>query len=317
MNFRTLQVFVEVVRQGGFSRAAETVFATQSTVSKAVRHLEDEVGVPLIDRTGHRSTLTAAGEVVYRRALRLLAERDDLMAEIDEIRGLTRGTLRLGLPPIGSSQLFAPALAAYRARYPGIAVQLVEHGSTRLEEVLRAGEIDLAGSLLPVADEFDWQPVRREPLVALLARGHPLADAGPIAIDALRDTPFILFEGGFALNRIILEACRRRGFEPQIAVRSSQVDFIVELAAAGMGAAFLPRLMAEEQRRHGVGQALLDHADTDWNMAMVWRRNAYLSHAARAWLACLPKADAGTVDAVHGRVGGGGRGVTKPAGSIT
>lgn len=289
MNFRTLQIFVEVVRQGGFSRAAETVFATQSTVSKAVRQLEDEVGVPLLDRIGHRSTLTAAGEVVYRRALRLLAERDDLMAEIDEIRGLQRGTLRLGLPPIGSSILFAPVLAAYRDRYPGIDIHLVEYGSSRLEEVLRAGEIDLAGSLLPVSEEFAWQAVRREPLVALVAPDHPLADAGPIVIDALRDTPFILYEGGFALNRVILDACRRRGFEPQIAVRSSQVDFIVELAAAGLGVAFLPRMMAEEQQRHSIGRALLDHADTDWNMAMVWRRNAYLSHAARAWLACLPQ----------------------------
>ena len=300
MNFRSLQFFVEVVRQGGFSRAAEVVFATQSTVSKAVRQLEDEVGLPLLDRVGHRSTLTAAGEVVYRRALRILAERDDLMGEIDEIRGLKRGTLRLGLPPIGSSILFAPVLAAYRAQYPGIDIQLVEYGSTRLEEVLRAGEIDLAGSLLPVSDEFDWQEVRREPLVALMAQDHPLAAAGPIGIEALRDMPFILFEGGFALNRIILDACRRRGFTPQIAMRSSQVDFIVELAAAGLGVAFLPRMMAEEQRRHAVGQALLDHDDTDWNMAMVWRRNAYLSQAARAWLACLQGADGGAVEGVLG-----------------
>lgn len=287
MNFRTLQVFVEVVRQGGFTRAAETVFASQSTVSKAVHQLEEEIGVPLLDRVGHRSTLTAAGEVVYRRALRLLAERDDLMGEIDAIRGLKRGVLRLGLPPIGSSILFAPVLAAFRARYPGIDIHLVEHGSSRLEEVLRAGEIDLAGSLLPVSEEFDWQDVRREPLVALMASDHPLAKAGPIAIDRLRDMPFILFEGGFALNRVILEACRRRGFDPQVAVRSSQVDFIVELAAAGLGVAFLPRMMAQEQHRHAVGQALLAHDDTDWHMAMVWRRNAYLPHAARAWLACV------------------------------
>ncbi|WP_102224470.1 LysR family transcriptional regulator [Acidimangrovimonas sediminis] len=287
MNFRTLRMFVEVVRQGGFTRAAEAVFATQSTVSKAVRQLEDEVGVPLIDRAGQRVGLTAAGEVVHRRALRILAEQADLMREIDEIRGLQRGTLRLGLPPIGSSVLFAPVLASYRARYPGVDIHLVEHGSSRLEEVVRAGELDLAGSLLPVSEEFAWQDVRREPLMALLSRDHPLAKAGAIGIDALRDIPFILFESGFALNRIIVEACRRRGFTPQVAVRSSQVDFIVELAASGLGVAFLPRLMTREQHRHLVAQVLLDHADTDWHMAMVWRRDAYLSHAARAWLACL------------------------------
>ena len=102
MELRTLRAFVEVVRQGGFSQAAKTLFATQPTVSKAVKQLEDEIGVPLLDRVGHRSTLTAAGEIVYRRAVRMLTERDDLVAELDELRGLKRGTLRLGLPPVGA-----------------------------------------------------------------------------------------------------------------------------------------------------------------------------------------------------------------------
>src|SRR5579883_3278863 len=98
MDFRTLRAFVEVVRQGGFSQAAKTVFATQSTVSKAVKQLEDEIGVALLDRIGHRTKLTAAGEIVYPRALRLLAERESLMGELQELRGLKRGTLRLGVP---------------------------------------------------------------------------------------------------------------------------------------------------------------------------------------------------------------------------
>jgi DNA-binding transcriptional LysR family regulator len=141
---------VEVTRQGGFSQAARTVFATQSAVSKAVRQLEEDLGFVLLDRDVHPPRLTPAGEIVHRRALTLLAEQDDLLAELNALRGLQRGELRLGLPPIGSSQLFAPVFAAFRARYPGIDIRLVEHGSKRLEEVLRAGEIDLAGLLAPV-----------------------------------------------------------------------------------------------------------------------------------------------------------------------
>jgi DNA-binding transcriptional LysR family regulator len=149
MEIRTLRAFVEVVRQGGFSQAAKAVFATQSTVSKAVKQLEDEIGVPLLDRIGHRSKLTAAGEIVYGRAQRILAERDDLIAELGELRGLKRGTLRLGLLPVGSGTLFAPLFAIYRKRYPGIDIRLVEYGSERLWEVLLSGEIELAASLLP------------------------------------------------------------------------------------------------------------------------------------------------------------------------
>src|SRR5258708_23219895 len=80
MDLRRLRLFVEVVRQGGFSQAAKVVFATQPTVSKAVKQLEDDLGVPLLNRAGRRNELTAAGAVVYRRAGSLLTEGDDLVA---------------------------------------------------------------------------------------------------------------------------------------------------------------------------------------------------------------------------------------------
>jgi DNA-binding transcriptional LysR family regulator len=285
MEIRTLRAFVEVVRQGGFSQAAKTIFSTQSTVSKAVRQLEDEIGTRLLDRIGHRSTLTVAGEVVYRRAVRILAERESLMAELDDLRGLKRGTLRLGLPPIGSSTLFAPLFAIYRNRHPSIDIRLAEHGSDRLEEILHVGEIDLAASLLPVSDEFEWQEVRREPLVALLQTDHALAAKASITLAELKDQPFLLFESGFALNRIIVDACRRAGVEPSVAARSSQIDFIVELAAAGLGIAFLPRMIAEQRSHPAVRHVTLVDPGTEWHIAMIWRRGAYLSHAAKAWMA--------------------------------
>ncbi|MDS1137836.1 LysR family transcriptional regulator [Nitratireductor indicus] len=293
MEFRTMRAFVEVVRQGGFSQAAKAVNATQSTVSKAVKQLEEEIGVPLLDRIGHRSTLTSAGEIVYRRAVRMLAQREELFVELDDLRGLRRGTLRLGLPPIGSNLLFAPLFAKFRQRHPHVDIRLTEHGSDQLEEILRAGEIDLAGSLLPVARDFAWQAVRREPLVALLPHRHPLAEREQITLIDLKTVPFLLFEKGFALNRIILAACARHGFEPQIAARSSQIEFIVGLAATGLGVAFFPRLIAEQRHHPGVRYVLLAEPETDWSMAMLWRRDSYLSYAAKAWLTIVRESYSG------------------------
>ena len=283
MELRTLRAFVEVVRQGGFTQAGKKVFATQSTISKAIKQLEDEIGVPLLDRVGHRSRPTAAGEIVYQRAIRMLTERDDLIAELDELRGLKRGTLKLGLPPVGSSTLFAPLFAVYRNRYPGVEIRLVEHGSDRLEELVGSGEIELAGSLLPVSEDFQWQEVRREPLTVLVSANHELARRRTLNLPALRNLPFILFESGFVLNRIILDACGRHGFEPAIVGRSSQIDFIVELAAAGLGIAFLPRMIAEQRKHPSVKRIPLSEPGTDWHMAMIWRRGGFLSHAAKAW----------------------------------
>jgi len=285
MEMRTLRVFVEVVRQGGFSRAAKTVYVTQSTVSKAVKQLEDELGVQLLDRMGANLKLTAAGEVVYRRALNILAQGDDLKAELEELRGLKGGVLRLGVPLIGSNTLFAHRFAAYRTRYPGIELQLMEHGSKRLEELVLAGELDLAATLLPVGEEFEWQEVWREPIDVLLPADHPLADSDQLSFSELKELPFILYGPGFALNQMILDACRESGFTPKISAQSSQVDFVIELVATKVGVAFLPRMIAE-QRPHPLTRRIpVQEPALFWHLALIWRRGGYLSPAAQAWLA--------------------------------
>jgi DNA-binding transcriptional LysR family regulator len=285
MELKNLRAFVEVIRQNGFTAAGKVLNATQSTVSKAVRQIEDEIGAPLLDRLAAKPRLTPIGEAVYARALRLLAERDDLLAEIAELRGLKRGVLRLGLPPVGSGILFASLFARFRKKYPGVDIRLVEHGSARLEEILRLGEIDFAASLLPVDEDFEWHEIRRDPLMTLVAADSPLAARRRIKITDLRDLPLILFESGFAQNRLIINACHRAGFEPVVAARSSQIDFIIELVAAGVGVAFLPRLLDKRHTSPGVASLVLDEPDVDWRLALVWRKGAYLSDAARAWQA--------------------------------
>jgi DNA-binding transcriptional LysR family regulator len=281
MEFQNLRVFVEVVRQNGFSRAAKVVFTTQSTVSKAVKQLETEIGVPLLNRIGRRITLSAAGEIIYRRGLRILAEREDLLAELRDLRGLKSGTLRLGLPPINTSMLFAPVFALYRNRYPAIDVQLIEKGGEQLQEQVLAGEVDVAVALLPLVEGFQWQEITREPIVAVLPVTHALSRRQSIKLTDLKDELFILFGASFSISRLILDACRRRGFEPVVAAQSCQVEFIIELAMSGLGVGFLPRMIAEDRSANYVP---LSEPDTEWQVAMIWRDDAYLSDAARAWL---------------------------------
>ncbi|WP_066095308.1 LysR family transcriptional regulator [Xanthomonas massiliensis] len=283
MELKQLKALVEVVRRGGFSAAAETLHTTQPNISKTVKQLEEQAGLPLLDRSRQGVRLTPAGEIIYRRALTLLAERDSLEAELDDLRGLRSGELNLGLPLLGSDILFAPLFAAYRERYPGVQLRLLELGSQALEDSLRAGDVELVGSLLPVGDEFEWQPVRREPMVVVLPPGHRLAGSSSLRLDSLREAPFVMFERGFALNRRVIAACAKYGFAPREVARSSQIYFIAALVAAGMGVAVLPRMIAERHVQH-LPRVLLDENDLVWHMALIWRRGAFLSHAARAWL---------------------------------
>jgi DNA-binding transcriptional LysR family regulator len=293
MDLRTLRAFVEVVRQGGFSQAARTVFATQSTVSKAVKSLEHELGTPLLERSGRRNLLTAAGEIAFGRAQRILAERDALVAELGELQGLRRGVLKLGLLPLSGGAALGPMFARYRFRYPDVEIHLVEYGGKRLQELLRAGEIDLAGSLLPAPAEFESLELQREPLVVLLPEGHRLAQRPFVDVASLRSDAFILFPTTSALNQLILEACRRHGFEPVVAARSSQMDFILELVASGLGIAIMPRAPFHLRPPSVVRQVPLKEPGLEWRLAMIWRRGAVISPPAAAWLALLREPGAG------------------------
>lgn len=193
--------------------------------------------------------------------------------------------LRLGLPLIGSNTLFARWFAVYRSRYPGVGIRLVEHGSKRLEEMVLAGELDLAASLLPAGPEFEWQELRREPIDVLLAVDHPLAREERIRFEDLAELPFIIYGPGFALNPMILEACRESGFTPTVAAQSSQVDFVIELVALKLGVALLPRMIAEQRPHPTTRRIGITDPSLYWHMALIWRRGGYLSHAAQAWLA--------------------------------
>ena len=161
----------------------------------------------------------------------------------------------------------------------------MEQGSARLEEALLAGEVELGVSLLPIGEAFSWQPVRDDPMMAVLAADHPLRGRASLRLAELANDSFILFEQGFALNTRIEHACALRGFTPRLAARSGQLDFIIALVAAGLGVALLPRLLTEGRNLEPLGVVLVDETDLRWRAALSWRKGARLSPAARAWLA--------------------------------
>jgi len=144
--------------------------------------------------------------------------------------------------------------------------------------------VDLAALLIPIDETFAYQQVRNEPLVAVLPGAHSLSQRKRINFSDLADSPFILFEEGFALNALIMAACDRRAIVPRVTARSGQIDFIADLVAAGLGVAFLPRMLAQKHKHAGIALVPLEEPDTDWNIALAWRAGAHLPPAAIAWL---------------------------------
>lgn len=146
----------------------------------------------------------------------------------------------------------------------------------------------MGGSLLPRDPQFDCQLFCDEPLDALLPVDHPLAERGEIGLQELAETPFLLYQRSFVLNDRLLQACQQLGFTPQEGGRSGQADFLAALVAAGQGVVLLPSVVARGLVRPGVVRLTLRAPDyLRWDIAFIWRRGAYLSKAAQAWLALL------------------------------
>lgn len=288
MEFKQLRSFIEVVHRGGFTQAAQTLHISQSAVSKQVAQLEDDLGQPLLERQGSQLHLTAAGRIVLERGEALLRQRQELLTELDDLSQLARGELCLGLPVIGGEALFAELFADYRRRYSNIRIQLIEGGSRIIEQAVRSGELELGGCVTPSDPAFAFQPFCNEPLDVLLPLDHPLASGQGVTLQALADTPFLLYERSFMLNDKLIAACRQAGFTPKEAGRSGQADFLAALVAAGQGVVLLPRVVARGLQRPGVVRLPLLAADAlRWDIAFIWRREAYLSRAAQAWLALV------------------------------
>jgi len=289
MDIRGLRYFVEVVRQGGFTRAAGALHVTQPTISKMIKALEDELGGPLLLREGRTVQLTDAGKVVLARAQAVLAEVTRLRQEVAEVDGMARGELAVGIPPM-AGRYFAPVIGAYRKQYPGVALRLREQGGRALEEGVASGELDLGVTVLPTTvPGLSALPVTRHALTVIYPAARAPRRTGPVRLADLAGEPFVMYEDDFVLYRVILDACEAAGFLPQIAGQSRHWDFIGELVAADVGIALLPEPIARSLDPARIAVRPLAAPHLAWELGLVWRES-YLSRAARAWLACCQQA---------------------------
>ncbi|MGY4003926.1 LysR family transcriptional regulator [Aeromonas sanarellii] len=285
MDIRALRYFVELVREQSFTRASEKLFVTQPTISKMIRNMEEELGQPLLSRMGRRFTLTDSGQVLFNRAQTILAEMQQLEAELADLQSLQHGRLALGIPPM-VGHVYADLIRAYRSRYPNVELSIVEYGGRRIEQAVLEGELDLAITMLPTREggalcalDLDSYPIRV--VLPDLPRWRACRE---IRLEALRDEPFLLYTRAFTLSERLEQACEQAGFVPQVAARSSQWDFLTAMVRSGMGVAFLPEPICRRLTPDGLVQRPLV-PELSWRLGVIWPSDRYLSRTAEAWLA--------------------------------
>lgn len=285
MDIRALRYFVELVREKSFTRASEKLFVTQPTISKMIRNMEEELGQPLLNREGHSFTLTDSGQVLFAHGQLILAQMQQLEAELADLQSLQHGRLALGIPPM-VGHVYADLIRAYRSRYPRVELSIVEYGGRRIEQAVLEGELDLAITMLPTREEGVLSALELDcyPIQVVLPDLPRWRGDSEIRLADLQEEPFLLYTQAFTLSERLEQACQQAGFVPQVAARSSQWDFLTAMVRSGMGVAFLPEPICRRLTPDGlVLRPLLP--ELSWRLGVIWPAKRYLSRTAEAWLA--------------------------------
>jgi DNA-binding transcriptional LysR family regulator len=285
LDIRALRYFAEVVNCGGFSRASEILHVTQPAISRAVRLLEEECGIRLLIREPKTVKLTREGEVVYRHATQILRQARRLTSELTDMKSELKGVFRVGLPPLVGSTFFPDVVARFRKEYPGIELQIAEFFSSRLEQALDDGEIDIAAAMLPIDTErFVVQQFAADRLMFVVNPDHEISTHSAARILALKNQPFVTFTRDFKLCGLIEDACRAQGFVPSIIGRSSHLDFVLAMVASGMGVTILPRSVIERTNAEHLVSVPIVKPTIHFELALVRPRESYVGHECKAWL---------------------------------
>jgi DNA-binding transcriptional LysR family regulator len=246
MEFRQLEYFVAVAEEANFTRAAERVHISQSGVSAQIRKLERDLGATLIDRSGRTAGLTTAGEAALEHARAALASVDAVRHAVDDVKGLLRGRLVVGMVSAGTVPGLFDALAAFHRAHPGVEIALVEDNSDRLIERVRTGAMDLAlvGAAGTSPPGLDALTIVSEPLVAAVAIGHPLARRRRVTLADISAYPIVCLPEGTGIRAVFDQACAAKGVEVDISLQASAPDAVAGLAIRGLGVAILATSMA-------------------------------------------------------------------------
>ena len=230
MELRHLRYFDAVAETLNFTRAAERLHVTQSTLSHQIKQLEDEVGTPLFDRSGKRVRLTETGEIL-RSHMTPALERIDLgLQALRAPAEAITGIIRLGTTPSFNTQMVPQCVATLLKSYPGIAVNVEELAAGQILKRLRSGHLDMAVSYPPGDGGDLWfEPLYNEELRLVVAANHPLARRRKVRMVELHNLRMVLLPAQFLTRKLLDDCCDAAGAKPIVVAQLNSVAPMIEL----------------------------------------------------------------------------------------
>ncbi|HSC80124.1 MAG TPA: LysR family transcriptional regulator [Chitinolyticbacter sp.] len=269
MEIRLLRSFTVLARYLNYGEAAQALGVSQPALSKQIQLLEADLGGVLFHRGRHGAELTPLGRFMHGQAQKLVADADQLQQSGRRMAAGRIGRLTLGFG-LSTQEVAPKLLSLFRERYPDVELTLEDMPSAVQLNLLRAGELDIGFVRLPVSHEFDWIAVVDDQLALALPVEASWA-RGKAGLTAMHDAPFVQLahHRGAGLVDQAMRYCAARQFTPQVIQRAGDIQTVMSLVAAGIGAAIVP---ATAQRIAGPGVRLipLTGRGAHWQVGAAW-----------------------------------------------
>jgi LysR family cyn operon transcriptional activator len=246
MELRHLRYFIRAAELLNFTKAAESLYVSQPTLSVQIHQLEEELGSELFARVGRNVHLTEAGKKFLDRALRAVRELEEGGKEIDAMNGLLRGTLCVGSLPLYGSKLVSCWIAEFNALYPDVYVRVKAGPSEDIEAGIIAGIIDVGFSFVPpLHSELNWKELLQEEIVVVVSKDHELATKRSIKMSDFRDLPIVLPSERISAMRLLTRYFEEHKVEPKVSMSFDDGHALIELVKKGKFVTCLPLLVVK------------------------------------------------------------------------
>jgi LysR family transcriptional regulator, low CO2-responsive transcriptional regulator len=242
VTLRQLRTFKTVADLNSFSQAAQRLKLSQPSVSYQVKELEEAIGLPLLDRLGKRVQLTEAGSLLYAYAMRTLNVLDEASVVFEEMRGIERGTLRVGASTTVGIYLLPAALGAFKKLHPGLVISLEIGTRARVQEQVLRNELDLAVVGPALKDPgLAVVPFVSDELVVIAPANHQLNGRGRLTLKDLQGQPFVMREPASGSRSELEKAARKAGAKLNVAMELGSNGAIKHAVESGLGLAVMSR----------------------------------------------------------------------------
>jgi DNA-binding transcriptional LysR family regulator len=285
-----LQAFVAIAEQRSFQQAAETLFITQTALSRRLQNLEALLEVKLVERTTRSVALTVLGTEFLPQARRLLADLSNALVEIQKTGRAQRGDVAIACVPTVGVQYLPHIIRDYSARYPENRIKILDHASSGVAEAVIRREaefgINIGG---PHQPELTSVPILQDRFALICRDDHPLARRRSLAWRQLAPYPLI-FAGEVSGNRPLLDAALgTRSVTLQSHFEVQRSSTAVGLVAEGVAAAVVPTLAIQKGAYPRIKVVALTDPLVSRTLALVSRKNSHLSPAAQALYKLIEK----------------------------